>query len=409
MKKLLIVFVSGIIHQSAFCQGGLNSIYSAYGIGDVELRDKNGYAGMSGAGIALPSTTTLNEMNPASYGHFPYSRFMFELNFGGRSSNYKSGDTRTSGADFTIQRAAMGFSLFKGLGTAFGLKRYSTIDYRTTSNRFIIGTESKLQTQINGSGGLYQFFVSNGYSITKNIQLGISMGYLFGSVNKKEIVETTSQTLNITQNQNYTRMLYNTGIQYSIPLKKGKWTIGLTYQPGRFLQKIEDNYVTDGDGNELVSEEAVVADFNYPVKLGAGLAYSRKDWKWTVDLVQQRWGAVNYKGAGFTTDHGTNLVAGFSKSGTRKTVFGIIPGKTVMAGVEYDRSYLVLAGNPIQTIAGSIGMTLPSKNGAYYYHIALKAGQRGQTVYPLVREQFFETQFAISLGSLLYKGGRKYD
>lgn len=409
MKQLLVICSYLLLYQISFAQGGLNSIYSAYGIGDVDLRDKNAYSGMAGAGLALPSVTTLNELNPASYAQFPYSRFLFELNFGGRSSNYKSGETRTSGADFTVQRAAMGFSLFKGLGTAFGLKRYSSVDYRTTSNRYIIGTESKLQTQINGSGGLYQFFISNGLTVKKNLHLGLSLGYLFGSVNKKELVATNEETLTISQNQNYTRMLYTAGLQYSIPAKNGKWTIGLTYQPGRQLQKLEDSYVTDEAGTNLVSSESLATEFNYPAKIGAGLLYSRKEWKWTIDLVQQRWSDINYKGAGFTTTNGTNMVAGFSKSATRKTPFGVIPGNTWMAGLEYDRSYLVLNGNQIQSMAASMGLTMASKNGAYNYHISLKAGQRGIATYPLVREQFFETGFAISLGSLMYRGGRKYD
>lgn len=411
MKLASIFFVVFSIISSPvlFAQGGLNNIYSAYGIGDVELRDKNGYAGMGGVGIALPSGSTLNDLNPASYAHFPYSRFMFELSLGGRSSNYISSTSRTSGADFSIQKAAMGFSLFKNLGTAFGLRRYSTIDYRTNSNRFVVGTDAKLASQINGSGGLYQFNVSNGYSVTKRLQIGISIGYLFGSIQKKETITTAEQELNITQRINYTKMLYNFGVQYSIPVQTGKWTLGATYQPERRLQQLNDDFIVDGDGVTVVSTEQAAQQFRYPSTLGLGAAYSKGNWTFSFDMVQQQWKNTGYRGTGFAAGNGTNLAAGFRKTSVKKTVFGTVPGSTFSGGISFDQSYLKLYNFPINTVSGSLGLTLTSKNGAYFYHVALKGGQRGTSVYPLVKEQFFETQFSLSLGALLYKGGRKYD
>jgi hypothetical protein len=69
----------------------------------------------------------------------------------------------------------------------------------------------------------------------------------------------------------------------------------------------------------------------------------------------------------------------------------------------------VINGEQISSWAGTAGFSLPSRSGFYHYHFALKVGQRGKSTYPLVKEKFVEFNFNVSLASLIYKGGRKYE
>ncbi|GAO44147.1 hypothetical protein [Flavihumibacter petaseus] len=393
----------------SYAQNGLNSIYSAYGIGDVQLRDYNGYYGMGGLGAAMPSITTLNENNPASYGYLPHNRMMMELSFGGKTANYVNSTQNVNAGDFTIQKATMGFSLFKNWGTAFGLRKYSTVDYMTSGSRFLIGTDTKMTSKIDGTGGLNQFFFSNGVRIKKHLNLGLSLTYLSGSVNRKETVDAdVSSALTVDKNTYYGNFVFNAGAQYQFRMGKWKWIAGGTYQPERRLTQTIDNSITDASGNTLVKDESVNGYFDYPSLWSAGLTMYNDNWKFGADYIRQNWNDVNYKGSGFQTTNSNNYSAGLSYTQPRKTIFGYMDGPTYSVGVNLDQSYLIIDGTQVVSVAGTAGISLPSRSNLYHYHFAIKAGQRGTSTYPLVKETFVEFNFNVSLASLLFTGGEKY-
>lgn len=409
MKRncLLIFFLA--VGAMAVAQNGLNSIYSAYGIGDVQLRDYNGYGSMGGLGVAMPSITTLNEMNPASYGSLPSNRLMLELSFGGKSVNYISNTQRFQAGDFNIQKAAMGISLLKNWGTSFGIRKYSTVDYMTKGTRYLIGTDSKLESVIDGTGGLNQYFFSNAIRIKKHLNLGLSLTYLSGSVNRLETVNSNgAASLKVDKNLYYGQFIFNTGAQYQFKTGSWNWIAAGTYQPQRTLNKTEDNSIRDGDDVVLAEEKSVNSSFDYPLQWSAGLTLYNDHWRFGADYIGQNWNDVHYKGTGFQTTNAGNWSVGLSHTKPKKTIWGYMDGPTYAIGLNVDQGYLLINGHQVTSIAGTAGISLPSRSGFYHYHIALKAGQRGRSTYPLVKEQFIECNFSISLASILYVGGRKY-
>ena len=111
---ITIVLLGISLHGIA--QPGINSIYSAYGIGDVSIRDKNGYTPMGGVGIAIPSNKILNSNNPASYAFIPRGSYMMELSAHGASVGYKNETQTFKATDFALDGAALGFSISKKNG-----------------------------------------------------------------------------------------------------------------------------------------------------------------------------------------------------------------------------------------------------------------------------------------------------
>jgi len=409
-KIMLTVLYFTIAVNFAEAQSGLNSVYSAYGIGDVQLRDYNGYGGMGGLGVAMPSINTLNDINPASYGYFTRNRLMMELSMGGKSVQYITSNQNIPAGDFTMQKAAMGINIFRNWGASFGIKRYSNIDYLTIGDRYLLGTESKLTSQIEGHGGLYNFYFSNGFRIGKRLSVGLTVGYLSGSSNRSEEVLNNSATdVTVEKNVFYQNFLLNSGVQYQFKTGKLSWIAGATFQPQRTLTTTEDNYIKDGSGNTLIEQNAKAGSFDYPVQWSAGLTMLKKEWKFGVDYIAQEWSSVNYSGNGFQTKNAGNWSAGISYSKPKNTVFGYVDGLTYNVGFNRDLSYLVINGEQIKSTAGTVGISAPSRNGLYQYHFSVKAGQRGKSTYPLVKEKFVEFNMNLSLSSVLYTGGRKYD
>lgn len=410
MKQLCLFIFTALVATLATAQKGINSMYSAYGIGDVQLRDYNGYNGMGSLGTAMPSVITLNELNPASYGSLPVSRLILELSFTGKSVTYTNETQRFNAGDFGIKKGAIGFSLFKNWGTSFGLRRYSSVDYMTSGTRYLIGTDSKLTSVIDGTGGLNQYFFSNGVRIKKHLNLGASITYLSGSVNRLETVSTNdATTLKVDKNTYYGQFVFNTGAQYQFKTGKWNWIAGATYQPQRTLNKTEDNSVKDASGNILVQDKSVNSTFKYPAIWSGGLTMYNDTWRVGVDYIGQDWSQVKYSGDGFSTTTAGNLAVGLSHSKPKRTMWGYVDGPTWSVGFNMDRSYLILDGNQVTAYAGTVGVTLPSANRFYHYNAALKIGQRGSKVYPLVKESFVELNLNFNLATIMFVGGRKYD
>lgn len=409
LLKFKVLFFFLVTAGELAAQKGLNSIYSAYGIGDVQLRDYNGYYGMGGLSAATPSVTTLNDANPASLGSLPRSRMMMELSFGGKTVNYVNATQNLNAGDFTIQKAAMGFSLWKNWGSSFGIRKYSTVDYMTTGSRFLIGTENKLSSKIDGTGGLNQFFFNNGVKLFRHLSLGVSLTYLSGSVNRTETITTNTADIQVEQNTYYGNFVFNSGAQYEWKTGKWKWVLGGSYQPQRTLGKTIDNGINDADGNVVVKDDGVSGAFKYPALWSAGLTLYNDHWRFGADYIGQNWSQVNYKGAGFRTTDAGNWAAGLSYTKPRRTLFGYVDGPVYSAGFNLDRSYLVIDGTQVISVAGTAGISLPGKSSLYHYHFSLKAGQRGTSRYPLVKETFCEFNFNVSLASFLFTGGKKYE
>jgi hypothetical protein len=153
-------------------QPGINSIYSSYGIGDVNIRDMNSYTSMGGVGIAIASDKGINGANPASFAFIPYGTYGMDLSFTGKNITYKNESQSFKANDFVINGAAFSFSLSKKAGASVSLKRYSTAEYYILANRYLEGTNSKLSETITGSGGLY--LASAGFGVKLGKALSVS-------------------------------------------------------------------------------------------------------------------------------------------------------------------------------------------------------------------------------------------
>ena len=410
MRKLQMCILAGCLPVAAWAQPGINSIYSAYGIGDVNIRDWNANTAMGGLGIAMKSDKTLNSLNPASYSTINKGKYMFELSFSGRSLNYINETQNVPAKDLTLNGASLGFNIVKNWGMAIGLKRYSAIDYKTTASRYIIGTNTKLDETIEGTGGLNQAYWGNGFQITKGLSLGVTGGFIWGSANRKENIYTSStEGLVIEQNTFYNKLYVNAGLQYQFKTGGLSWTLGGTFQPGMNLNKTQDSYIKDMADATLLEDKGRVTAFKYPLQMGGGITVQKGASTLGFDYIQQNWSSTGYKGTGFRTTNLQNFALGYKHTWQRKTPYGWLDGPSLMAGIQQDLSYIIINNRQVKTLAGSVGAILPSKNGMYNYTLALRYGERGNAIYPMVKEKFVDLTLNVSLAGFFYLGGRKYD
>lgn len=409
IKHILTYCGCHLLLLNASAQKGLNSIYSAYGIGDYKMRDQNAYLGMGNAGVAMPSQYSVNEMNPSSFAWLPKDNFRLEVTLGGLSTKYINENINTAAGDFTISRIALSMQVINPLRTVIGLRRFSQVEYYTTSTREIAGSTEKLSTSIEGNGGLYQVYAGNALLVGKNLALGVNAGFIFGSVNTKESVLLNDADGLISEtNKYYNHGSVTAGLQYRIKSKKTDWLLGAFYEPQIRMNVLEESQLKNLDEAVIAEQDDVHSKFIYPQKYGAGISYTRHSFTATVDLIGHLWAGTGYKGNHFTTTDAYSISAGIRHQFTRTTIWGKSMGVGLHAGFNREHSYLVIDGNQVVSNAFTLGATFPSMNNLNFYSIGCKVGSRGVAVYPLVKENFFEFNFNFSFGGFFYKG-KKYD
>lgn len=403
--NLLLIVLAG---QPVIAQKGINSIYSAYGVGNYNMRDQNSFTGMGNVGVAMPSQATLNETNPASLGWLPKNKFMFEVSFDGLSTKYVTDNVNITAGDFTISRVALGFQLIKPLWTVVGLRRLSTVSYLTNNTIGVAGSSISYNSTIEGNGGLYQVYMENGTRIGKHLSLGLTTGFVFGSVNSTQTIGAGNDILIENNNKYYDHATINAGAQYEIKMGKSNFLLGAFYEPQIKLNVQEQNALENAAGTVLVQADPKSYTFAFPQKFGGGLSWNKNAFTVSADAIVHLWSSTNYKGTDFSATDATSYSIGVRHQPSRQGVFGITQGIGLYAGLNWENSYLVVDNYQLQSKSFSLGASFPSKNTLNTYTVGVKAGTRGQAVYPLVKENFIQFNFTLSLGSYFLRGPR-YD
>ncbi len=403
---LILLLVKG------FCiSAQINSLYSSYGLGIIQIRDNNMYSGMGGVGIALKSGLTINDLNPASYSGINSEQLMMELALKGTMHKYISGSTHVGGNYFTIDKAALGINLFDKVGTVVGLKRYSQVSYKSMVEKELEGSESAIGDFIEGNGGINMFYIGNGISLGKHLSLGVTGGYMFGTIRRvDEMVTEAGYTTKFENNVFHNNLYWNAGLQYDLNIGKSNLTIGGMIQPQIELNRVRDFYIKNSSDEILFSSEnQSIENFNYPLQWGSGIALKNKKSTFSVDMIAQKWKEVQYRGSNFYAQDFINYAFGYKYTKERKTWYGITEGASFMAGVQYENGYLVIKGQQYPSMLVSMGLTLPSLNRGLVYSMVFRAGQRGISSTSGFKEKFFDLTFNIGLFNQMNRKGYKYD
>jgi hypothetical protein len=171
---------------------------------------------MGGIGQGINHPLTLNPLNPASYSSMWLTTY--EAGISMSLQEMASTNVNQNTATASLGYFAFGFPVkTKKWGMGFGLLPYSNVGYSVEEMR----TENLLVPEnhtYKGSGGLNQFYVTNGFSLAKNFSAGVTASYLFGVVNQERRVEFTDPSYFNTYIENSNSLgwfNFNLGLQYT--------------------------------------------------------------------------------------------------------------------------------------------------------------------------------------------------
>ncbi len=409
IKKILIVCL-GLLSCIGYAQDNTASPYSFYGIGIQKFKGTVANRSMGGLSIVSDSIH-VNLQNPAAYGDLLITTYAL----GGSYSTIElENKTTSSYTDIAaLDYLAIGIPAGK-FGFGIGLIPYQAVGY-DFSNTLSNGD----QIRTSGSGGLNKVYLTTGFKINKNFNIGIDLNYNFGKIEDKALSLRSGLQLN-TREINTTRLSgfgLSLGINYKGMLtEKLNISASIVSSPSFILNSENTRELASVTIN--TSDEEIVAeriDIDIPnteidrpsvLKIGSGIGESKK---W--------FAGVEYTYTDFNDFISRNVSTSQNieyKNGSTLSVGGYYIPKfnsltnyfnriVYRAGFRYEETGLHINNESIDEFGMSFGVGLPLNTLFSNVNIGIEYGQRGTTDISLVKEKFYNFSLSLSLNDKWFR------
>jgi hypothetical protein len=413
-KGWLCFLIASIGAMPVFSQN-MNNPYSVYGIGDIDHQVYNRTSGMGGTGLAIKSSESLIDNNPAALTGLPRSFYMAHAAITSRASAY-SGDpidaSNSNNKDMWIKRFALAVKINGFWASSIGFQQYSNVNYKFSGTRFMEGSVTTYKTAYEGDGGLNDYYWTNAFSIGKHLSVGIKSSVIAGAINQAETLndETLQSTITTKQQDYMGDLRFQGGLLYELKLNK-KWdlAIGGKYAPKTTFSSQRSLTITEN--NEIiVNDEYVKSDWFYlPQSIGGGLALKRnKKTTFAIDYMQEDWSSLHIKKNGWQLINSNRLSAGVEFSKLKNKAGKEVDYRFVQLGGYFNNSYLQVRSTPIREYGITIG-TGGALGNNLLYSLSIAGGIKGTTSSALIKETFIGITMNLTYSDFLFSKGRKYE
>ncbi|TAH27674.1 MAG: hypothetical protein EAZ07_00315 [Cytophagales bacterium] len=426
--KLSLILLS-FIHSTIYAQNLGNSPYSTYGIGDISPVGQIRNIGMGNTGVGSSNTEFINVQNSALLSAnkglnkdstVKYTMLDFGLISIVRNLNQKDQNQWNGGINLAYFNFL--FPLSNNWSTMVGLRPLSST-YNKYQNTFAINDSTSKQLEYFSQGALNIVSFDNGFDITKNISLGLHLGYIFGSTSHRNTANFPNNLSPFNPNRigaNYkefnTAFEIKPGIAYRAILKdsSGKseriyFNFGLTYNlllNGKSKRTSELVFINANDGKIILDSNLIktrYSSLNLPQSISGGISFDQPG-KWSIaaDFSYTNWSVYkDIYGQSFMRNSYSISLGGEWKPAKNLT----LTSKEYRMGLNYTKSPITIDNYQLNDISFSLGSTIPvgRKDSRFKskplnkINLALVMGSRGSSANNLVLENYFKLYFGISI------------
>lgn len=403
--KIILSFLL-LLAANAHAQN-VSSPYSILGIGDIENNDYGRYSASGSASVSRREINYYNFSNPASLTVMPYKAINLDFGLRGRVSTFKlpGADTLTSPTkDFIVKRVTLAFKVTPKIAFAFGLKPYSSVNYKFLTSSALNDGNTDLIKSADGSGGLYQSYFSLAKSFGKHFSLGGTASWLFGSLHSTTEYYNSLIDLDVikTEDNFYNAAGILGGLQYyTAPGKLWQHNFGLTASIFSKLSGQNTATYTEA-GTTIKTTDPVNIHFKLPVSVSAAYSVANNSGL-SVHLqgTYSKWPQQQlYYQNSFTKDAYT-LNAGMEYSNRTSTGSYPIEKFYVGWGAKMEQSYLVINGQRLNDYALTFG---GGKNVSSFLtaHASFEVGKKGSAALGQIKENYFQFNVGFTLKDIWY-------
>lgn len=410
--KFLSIYIVSLffITKTAFAQSTNNlssSPYSLYGLGLSNDLNTGKTNSLANTGIAMPSKTMINGLNPASLGTIPNNRFFYEIGLKLEQEKLYEDGSASSQASGNFSSLAIAFPLTKKSGVGVTLIPVTNVGYSILGlEKPIDGSTDTFLSNINGSGGLSNLQLSYGYSVTNKIRLGLKAAYLFGQIEEEEIDYIQSNVIRTTEEDFYDGFRVSLGAQYDFSKKLSFG--GVVNFPVEL--NAEQTKTVTLNGTTSLEDSDNLDSFKLPLEVGFGISTQLNE-KFLVNLDLKRdfWDATEQSDyIGTYVDRSTLSVG--AEYLPKRNPMSYWERINYRAGFKIDNGNLSIEGNRINSYNLSVGAGFPvdGRMGHSMINFSYSYSRRGQVSNGLIRENFHTVSLNFSLEDMWFMK-RKYE
>ncbi|WP_298646930.1 hypothetical protein [uncultured Proteiniphilum sp.] len=374
------------------------SPYSMLGLGEIENRDYGRTAGMSNLGIGVRDFDYLNIVNPAGISGLDSLKFIFDLSAAGKLSYFTRNGKTDDTFNGNMKKISMGFRLAPGWGISLGTRPFSDVGYQIYSEEPIEGSTETKSVYLEGSGGLYELYLSNGFKVTDNFSVGINTKYISGTLK-----QTENQSEYLFEKESRVSRFYNTfGIQYHT----NGLTLGATYGYKQNISMDNKTTIYDNGYNLIQEEKDRSTDQFIPETFGAGFSHIRKKIIWGMDFQYQKWEGIDPGISSIKISDSYRINAGLGYTLGSNRFYRYRDQRQMQVGASFCKPYIQAGGGNAYNYSVSAGYSFPFSGSLF--NLSVEYGNSLSAPANYIKESYFMLTFNCSIIDQWFKQ-RKFD
>jgi len=409
VRKFLIAFFCVIAH-GIFAQNGTISPYSYFGIGD--LRNNGTVDNQMMGGVSMYADSIhINLSNPAAYSKLKLTAYTAGLSH--TEYRLKDWSEQQNISVTNLDYLAIGFPLAKNMGMGFGLMPLSSVGY-SLRNETQTTDGAEVTNVFTGDGGLNRIYASIGMQILKDLSIGVTASYNFGTLEYRRIQSVEDVQFGTLDDRESRINGYD--FKYALnynPTIKDKYTLYTSVLVNTQGNLVSKNSAKLGSFSLVTGDEIEVIDVDLdannlrntelkiPTRTTVGLGFGEnKKWFMGGEYSFQQFSDFENTFLGLENvtynDASTYAFGGYFVPDYR-SLTSYFKRITYRAGLRYDVTGLQVNNKEINNFGITFGLGLPLGNSFSNLNLGFELGRRGTTDAALIEESYFKVNVGLSL------------
>jgi long-subunit fatty acid transport protein len=384
---------------------------------------------MGGTAFGIRSSTIVNHSNPASYTAFDTTSFIFDGGIYTQSSTWKSVSASQSTSYSSIGSVLFGFPISRKIKASFGLLPYTSVGYKIADTKSLVISPDSTTTSTNiydGSGGINNVYLGFGYSVFRNLSIGVNADFLFGTIRRNSTSDfpdlAYSGSYRQTTSIKFNDFNFNFGLQYVANFSKNRHlTLGFVYTPAMNLRASSDtveNMVTPSDPETILYQISTSSSndgkIRMPKSIGGGFAFERDDkWLFAADVYWQNWAKLNMFGRDDSLKNSLRASFGIQIVPNAMDYNNYFRRVKYRFGMAFTNTYLQMNGKQLNDFGVSFGAGFPIRKSQTdiskgMVNVGIEIGKRGTTDLNLLQENYVRFTVSMSIYDFWFRKQKYY-
>ncbi len=412
MVKKIVLLILCLTAIASYSQSGNGTVspYSFGGIGDFRPQATIENQAMGGLSMYADSIH-INLNNPAAYGKLKL--VTFTAGGGHKEVKLKDFTEKQSSSVTSLEYISLAFPITPKLGMGIGVLPYTAVGYNVLSETTNAGQDIVLN-KFTGKGGLNKVYLSAGYEITKNLNVGATVNFSFGTLQYQSVQSIEGiqyGTIDIRDSE-INGFDFNYGATYTPRIKK-EYTLFSSVTVNTQANLVSSNIERLGSFSLSTGDEIEVklvnlelenlrnTELKIPTKTTFGLGFGR-DRKWFLgaeysfqDFSLFRNDFIDPDNIAYEAANTVRVGGYFVPDYASFTSY--LKRITYRAGAHTSKTGFIVNNTSIHDFGITFGVGLPVGGGFSNMNVGFEYGKRGTTVADLVEETYFKVSIGLSL------------